>query len=56
MAGAEGGAAMFLAARGADEGEVKVGVLELGTIGEDLINEKGDGFVIFVPIDRVACT
>lgn len=45
---------MFFAAGGTHEREVEVGILELGVIGEDLVDEEGDGFVVVVAIDRVA--
>lgn len=45
---------MFFAAGRTYEGEVEVGILELGVIGEDLVDEKRDGFVVVVAIDRVA--
>lgn len=41
--------------RGADEGEVEVGILELCKVGEDLVHEKRDAVAVVIPIDRVAC-
>lgn len=40
--------------RGADEGEVEVGILQLCKVGEDLVHEKWDAVAIVIPIDRVA--
>lgn len=55
MAGAEGGAGVGVSAGGTYEGEVEVGILELGVVGEDLVHEEGNGFVVIVAVDRVAC-
>lgn len=46
---------MVRAGWGADKGEVVVGVLELGVIGVDFVDEEGDGFVVFVGFDGPAC-
>lgn len=45
---------MFLSARRTNEGEVIVGILELGMVGEDLVHEERDRIVIIVAINRVA--
>jgi hypothetical protein len=35
----------------ADEGEIVIGILQLGIVGVDLIDEKGNVFVVFVALD-----
>lgn len=42
---------MCLTTRGADEGEVKVGILELRVVGEDFVDEEWNRLVIIVPSD-----
>lgn len=42
---------MSSATRRANEGEVKIGILKLGVVGEDLVHEQGDRLVVVVPSD-----
>lgn len=42
---------MGSATRRANEGEVKIGILQLSVVGEDLIHEQGDRLVVVVSSD-----
>jgi hypothetical protein len=45
-----------VASRRADEGKIEVGILKLGVVGVNLVDEQWDVFLISIGIDRVACT
>lgn len=45
---------MLIAARGADEGKVEVGILKLGMVGKDLVYKQRDRLAIIIPSDRVS--
>lgn len=42
---------MRLTTRGADEREIKVGILKLRVVGEDLVDKEWNWLVIIVPSD-----
>lgn len=39
---------MFFAARGADERQVEIGILQLGVVGEDLVHEKRNRIIVII--------
>jgi hypothetical protein len=47
--------ASLVARRRADEGQIKVGILKLGVVGVDFVDEEGDVFLVSVGVDGVAC-
>jgi hypothetical protein len=42
---------LFLAGWRADEWKIVVGILKLGMVGVDFVNEEGNCFVVFVAFD-----